>query len=130
MDYKYNPIVRRTAGLAQQIGNKYGTMWWGGRYNHFEEPELPGLYYEDPQSGGLSLPSIDSLKARAEAMKHVERLGCQFILVDTPVGEVSATAWIRNIGYTMQHLPLVKEIAELFVWIKMSRLLSKRYGEP
>ena len=120
-DFAYNPIIQKTAEVRYNISAITGSMAYGREeYHYFEEPELPGL--EGPGSFG----SIESLSARLAAMKDVEVLGCACTLFDTPIGEVSEVATMRNIGYSDQYLSLIKEIAELLVWTKYSRLLSKK----
>lgn len=95
---------------------------WGHRY--VNEPELPDL--QDPGIFG----SIESFNARVAAMKDVERVGCVYTLLDTPVGEVSETAWMRNIGHYSQCLVITQDIAELLVWTKLSRLLRRQAVAP
>ena len=67
--------------------------------------------------------TIDAFNRRAEALeKNVELWGCVVTLVDTPVGEVSGVARIRNVTYSET---LVGEIAELMAYCKLLRLLQR-----
>ena len=127
-DYKYNPIVKRIAKLRYEIGKTWGTMGTGESYRYFEEPELPSYDREYSSLFSPDAASIEILNARVDAMKYVERLGCEVTLLDTPIGEVSETAWMRNIGYSFQHTSVVKEIAELLAWTKVARLLKRKRG--
>ena len=55
-------------------------------------------------------------------MKNVERRGCVVTLVDTPVGEVSGIATIREMGAYVD----IAEIAELMAYSKLLRLLMRK----
>ena len=57
-------------------------------------------------------------------MSKVEWWGCTCTLSDTPVGEVSDIAWIRNVGH--YSIVLVNEIAELLAYSKLLRLLRRK----
>ena len=56
-------------------------------------------------------------------MKKVEVWGCVVAISDTPVGEVSEIAKVRNVDHS---LSLVMEIGDLLAWNKLLRLLRRQ----
>ena len=116
-DVKYSKIFEKMVEIKDA---NPGLDSLGVGYSYFEDPALPDL------EGPLPFGSPESLSARSAAMEHVETLGCVCTLYDTPVGEVSEVATMRNIGHSFQYLSLLGEIAELSAWAKCSRLLSRR----
>ena len=118
-DFAYNPITQKTAEIMNAI---LGLETWRVKedYRTYFEPELP-----DPE-GTLPLDSPESLQARFAALEDVKAIKCICTLFDTPIGEVSEVAIMRNVGDLSQNLSLIKEIAELLVWAKYARILSKK----
>lgn len=116
-DVKYSKIFEKIVEIKDA---NPGLESRGFGYRYFEYPPLPNL------EGSLPFGSAESLSARLAAMKYVETLGCVCTLYDTPVGEVSEVATMRNIGHPFQFLSLLQEIAELLAWAKYSRLLARR----
>ena len=115
-DFAFNPIIKRTAEVRSKIYAITGSHSWKSSIRSYEEPALPNL-----KAPGL-FGSAESLQARADAMSKVKWWGCVHTLSDTPVGEVSDIAWIRNVGHSHT---LVREIAELLAYSKLLRLLVR-----
>ena len=55
--------------------------------------------------------------------KHPNLIGYKHTFLETYVGDISATAWIRNFGYSYS---IVSAISELMAWNKLSSLLRPR----
>lgn len=123
-DLKYNRITQKTYEVQYKAEPPLRSLVRRWSHQNVHEPELPDL--ESPGIFG----SIESFKARLAAIKDIERVGCVYTLLDTPIGEVSETAWMRNIGHISQCLVITQDIAELLVWTKLSRLLRRRTVGP
>ena len=116
-DFAFNPIIQRTAEVRDKIYAITGSYSWKESIRSYEEPTLPDL------NGPGLFGSAESLQARANAMSKVEWWGCVHTLSDTPIGEVSDIAWIRNAGHSHT---LVREIAELLAYSMLLKLLIRR----
>ena len=115
-DAEHNKIFRKTCEVMDQVHSITGTMHYPRCYRWFEEPKAPHVKWppwENPEA----------FECRLEAMKRVEVRGCEVILSDTPVSEVSVIAKVRNVVNSMS---LAEEIANLMAWIKLLRLLEDR----
>ena len=98
-----DPIVRKTAEVKCSISALGG---WSGasRFDWVDDSKLTNLGHETKNTPG-----------------KVKRVGCEYKLRETPVGDVSAIAWMRNLGdYWIVH-----NIAELLVSTKLLRLVKK-----
>ena len=116
-DFAFNPITKKWSEVMNEIRQFSDLTSLKESYRYYHEPELPDL--EGPGLFG----SVESQRARFDAMDKIERVGCVCVLADTPVGEVSDMVWMRNVGHS---LSLVNEIAELLAYSKLLRLLRKR----
>ena len=115
-DAEHSRIFRKTCEVMDQVQSITGTMHYPHRYRWFEEPKAPDVNWppwENPEAW----------ERRLEAMKMVEVQGCEVTLSDTPVGEVSEIAKVRNV---VNSVNLAQEIADLMAWIKLLRLLQNR----
>ena len=108
MELECNPIPREQGRLRAAIDQLGGGLP-NCSYIPFEVPALPTSdSYDDIYSAAVS---------RARAWNTVERWGCTAVFVDTPFGEVSASATIRNIDPDAHSI--VREIAELLALRKL-----------
>ena len=115
-ELEYNPIVRKARDVRREIGALTGTFNWSNSVQMFEEPALPDCDWPPWEH-------LKAFKRRCDAWKNVAVLGCVHTLTDTPVGEVSAVAKVRN---TTHAITLVRDIGELVVWNKLLRLLRRQ----
>lgn len=94
--------------------------------NFFFKTSVDYVLYTN--GGEPTLPHFDgtyaSLEARIAADGRVERVGSECTLFETPVGDISATAWMRDIGKYSPGVNITRELAELLAWLKLTRLLS------
>ena len=111
-DYAYNPFLQKTAEVMYSLGVFDGSFSFGWTHKYLDEPGLPHL---DGTNG--------SLETRIAVSDHVERVGSECILLDTPMGDISATARMRNIGNYSTCIGITTELAELLAWFKLARLL-------
>ncbi len=111
-DFAHNRISQRTEEIRYSLANLVG--WNRGRWDSkpLEEPALP-------QFDGTK----ESLETRMAAFDRVGRVGSECTLFDTPVGDISATAWMRDIGDYSPGRSITRELAELLGWSKLARLL-------
>ena len=102
-DWENNPITRKSWEAFGQVRDTIGSFGWSER----------------PWS------DFEGFTARADTLRRVSALGCVVTVPNTPVGEVSEVAKIRNVanGYS-----LVIEIARWMTWNKLLRILLRRDG--
>ncbi len=115
-DAEHSKIFRKKCEVMTQVHSITGAFSYPHGYFTFEEPECPTVEWPpwtDP----------DGFQRRLEAFRKVEVWGCTVTISDTPVGEVSATARVRNVAHS---LSIVHEIGELLAWSKLLRRLRKR----
>lgn len=103
-DIEHNPVVRKTLEVWSQIAEITGGGYFGCSHRPISEPELPADF-----------------KSRLDAIKTVDSWGCIASISETPVGEVSAMAMVRN---NTCHIS-VYDIAELLAYSKLLRLIRR-----
>ena len=122
--HKHSPIIQETDKIRKKIATYGGKIFKSKKkYTHTNYPELPDL---DGDGYDIFSCSMESLRARLQAMKDMEEVTCTYTIFDTPIGEVSDVAWMRNIGDYSRCLCIITGIAELLVWKKILRLLGRR----
>ena len=112
---EHNPIMQKTFEVMTRVRSMVGEAGicnWQQRY--FEEPECPTFNWP-PES------NWEAFQRRLEALKKVECWGCVVTLLDTPAGDVSSTAKVRNVTHSLSYL---SDIAELLAYSKLLRLLQ------
>ena len=102
-ELEHDPIIRKTLEVERHIFDVGG--WRGAyRFDWLSEDEFPNQSHEDRSSSS-----------------GVKRVGCTYSLRETPVGDLSATTWMRDLGdYWVIH-----NIANLLVLTKLLRILNK-----
>ena len=125
---KCSRIIHETEKVRNKIRDKLGAygykMFKSQEYSYTNYPELPGTSMVKVMIFSVAL--WKSLKSRLKAMKNVEEVKCTYTVFDTPIGEVSNVAWMRNIGDYSKCLLIIRDIAELLAWKKILRLLQRR----
>ena len=96
-------VILKTAEIEQRI-DAMGGLRGAHRVDWLSEDEFPNQSHEAGSSSS-----------------GVKRVGCKYSLHETSVGDVSATAWMRNLGDDW----IVHNIAQLLVSTKLLRLLKK-----
>ena len=101
---EHDPLVRKETEVRKQLLEMIDCIpRWGFRYfSPLKDSEVLPNYYE--------------------VKNNVASLGCVVTIYDTPVGEVSEIASVRNVAYSAS---IVREIAELLAWSKLLRLLLR-----
>ncbi|MXZ90985.1 MAG: hypothetical protein F4W95_11595 [Chloroflexi bacterium] len=117
LEIEHSPIIQKTFEVMNQISAITGddSAFYRKTKRPFSEPDLPD--FELPPWSNL-----EAFKHRLEAMEKSEERGCVVTLSETPVGEVSDVATVRNTGACVD----VGEIAELLVYSKLLRLLKRK----
>ena len=115
-EVEHSKIFHKTCEVRNEVRSIAGISSYPHGYRMFEEPECPSVDWPPWKNSA-------AFKRRIEAMKRVEVWGCEVTIFDTPVGEVSEIAKVRNVGNS---LSLVNDIGELMAWSKLLRLLLRR----
>jgi hypothetical protein len=82
----------------------------------------PPLYDPPPPSSAGFPPPIEELMARLSAINHAARVGVR-VAVQTPIGEVAETVWLRNVGQGQGVVPelVAQQIAHYLALRRVSR---------
>ena len=118
-DFTHNRIVQQTAELRLSLAGSVGWSNFGWRWRPLKEPAGP------PFDG-----TGYNLATGVATTSWVERVGSECTLVDTPLGNISATAWMRDIGDYSPGCTITRELAELLAWSKLARLLKSSAAAP
>jgi hypothetical protein len=106
---------------AQQEAGRFGLS--GHRKEWVFDPPLPDL------SGGWP-PSVESFKARIDGWEKAERVGVQ-AEVQTPLGTVVKTVWLRNVGHGSGLTPhLIAEEVALMLAFRSAVAIMGEHFEP
>jgi hypothetical protein len=117
--WEWNPIKRAVGELKFRLWER--GIARGYRQEPRFEPELPGL----PEGGMFDPTVLDAIVPRFEAMFQAVRVGCT-VTLDTIFGEVTETAWLRNIDYAgVFPLSLSEDIAMLLACSRADRMADQ-----
>ena len=120
----HDPIVQKYYQAAAAL-TKLGCQVRKKSFHDYEYPPLSEPYYD---MSHWFLSSVESLRARLEAMQKVREIKCVCTL-ETSIGEVSDVARMRNVGDIGQTLVIVKNVAELLAYSKALRLVRRRASQ-
>ena len=96
--HRFSPILQETSKIRFELtAGQPGKWLWGSKF--------------------MSRPD------QSDAKSPFNWIGCEFTIRDTPLGSVSANAWVRN--WENYSVLIVQDTAELVAWIKLSRLLNQ-----
>ena len=108
-ELKWNPIAKLAAQYEFEL-TRILKIGFGFRY----------LLDPEPPPGDPFTESVESFKARVQAIQSATRIGCRF-WVDTPKGKFSETAWLRNIsGRGVFPLGLAEDIAKIITYRRVA----------
>ena len=96
--HRFSPILQETSKIRFELtAGQPGKWLWGSKF--------------------MSRPD------QSDAKSPFNWIGFEFTIRDTPLGSVSANAWVRN--WENYSVLIVQDTAELVAWIKLSRLLNQ-----
>jgi hypothetical protein len=123
MNVRHNKFWHKTFQVKDQIQSMTGTAAYDVSYKASGHPALPGVPKHPWDESDMP-----ALWRRITAFAMADWCGCTAVMVDTPVGEVSATFQMRNVGKTTETLTVAQEIADLMVWSTLLGRLRRTTG--
>ncbi len=109
-ELKMDPVTIKAAEY-ERFAFEQGVNSWSHRY--LNDPPLPDI---------KGLHDVEGLRARAEAMKHTIRVGCQ-VVISEPIPVIQAV-WVRNFeGYGVSPLIVAQNVAR-YLAFKRAYFLS------
>lgn len=107
LELTWDPIAKKAAEIHHMLFTKGIVSGYSSKY--LSKPELPEI---------KDINDIEGLQKRIAAWNDIEWHGCE-VSCETPKGEVTERAWVRNFeGMPASPLTIVENIAELLAFYK------------
>ncbi len=109
--------------LEIDIDLKYDKFWQKTRDIMIALSRTPyPVYYRHSERFVTQRPNFKDLES-LDLLEDPEEIGYVYTMFDTPVGEVTETAWMRRIDYCESILP---KMSEFLAWNKLERRMQRR----